>query len=119
VHARFQTPHIAILMHGALAIAYVSIRSFEELAAIFILGVMPLYALAVAGVLRLRVTRPELPRPYCTFGYPYVPIVFVAAVALILGNSLIETPGITGINLLITLSGVPVYFAWRAFSRRA
>lgn len=114
VHARFQTPHIAVLMHGAIAAAYVSMHSFEELTTIFILGLWPFYALATFAVILLRRRRPDLPRPYRTPGYPLVPLIFTCSSVLIFANSLIEQPRITFIDICVTLSGIPVYFMWSA-----
>lgn len=112
-HPRFETPHVAIVFAAAIACLYVSIRTFEELAATFVLGMVPFFAVATAGLLRLRRTRPELPRAYRTPGYPWIPVFYILAVVVILANALIETPGITLINIGIALAGIPVYLVWR------
>jgi APA family basic amino acid/polyamine antiporter len=117
VHPRFQTPHVAILIAGSIAVLYVSLHNFEELTAIFILGLWPFYTLAALAVIVLRFKRPTLARPYLTPGYPYVPLLFVGSSALVLINSLIEQPTVTLINTCITLSGIPVYFLWRVLTR--
>jgi APA family basic amino acid/polyamine antiporter len=100
-----------------VACTYASIRTFGQLAATFVLGLMPFYALAVIGVWRLRRLRPDAERPYRSFGYPWVLILYVAAVILVLGNALIHTPGIALINVAISLLGVPVYYLWKKFYR--
>jgi basic amino acid/polyamine antiporter, APA family len=112
VHPRFQTPHLAITLAAGLGIAYVSVRSFEQLAEAFILGIWPFYILAVWGVFRLRRMRPEAPRPYRAWGYPVVPLVFLAASAAMLMNALVRQPVSTLIGFGIILSGVPVYWFW-------
>ena len=117
VHPRYQTPHVAILAATGIACAYVSVRTFEQLAATFVLGLMPFYALAVLGVWRLRRTRPGAERPYRAFGYPWVLVLYVAAVLLVLGNALIHTPKIALVNVTISLAGIPVYFLWKKFYR--
>jgi APA family basic amino acid/polyamine antiporter len=119
IHPRFETPHAAVLASGLIAAVYASMRTFEQLAATFILGLWPFYALATAGVIVLRIRRPDLDRPYRTPGYPIVPIVFVCATTLVLANSLVEQPAITLANVAVTLLGIPVYFAWRWFGRRS
>ncbi|HUF27919.1 MAG TPA: amino acid permease [Gemmatimonadaceae bacterium] len=113
VHPRFATPWVAILVTGGLGIAYVSVRTFEQLAGAFVLGVWPFYALTVAGVFVLRHTRPELDRPYRTVGYPLVPLGFLLASVLLLGNALVEETGLTLFGFAVILAGVPVYFVWR------
>jgi basic amino acid/polyamine antiporter, APA family len=117
VHPRYQTPHVAILAASGIACAYVSVRSFEQLAATFVLGLMPFYALAVLGVRRLRHTRPDAERPYRAFGYPWVLVLYLGAVLLVLGNALIHTPAIALVNVAISLAGIPVYFLWKKFYR--
>jgi amino acid transporter len=117
VHPRFATPYVAIMVATGVACAYASVRTFGQLAATFVLGLMPFYALAVVGVWRLRRNRPEAERPYRSFGYPWVLVLYVAAVVLVLGNALIETPGIALINVGISLAGIPVYFVWKKLYR--
>ena len=117
VHPRFATPHIAIMVATGIACTYVSIRTFEQLAATFVLGLMPFYALAVIGVWRLRHTRPDVERPYRSFGYPWILVLYVAAVVLVLGNALIHTPRIALVNVAISLAGIPVYFIWKKLYR--
>jgi APA family basic amino acid/polyamine antiporter len=118
VHPRFKTPFVAIALAATLGIGYVSLRSFEQLADAFILGIWPFYALAVGAVFRLRRTRPDLERPYRTWGYPLVPIVFLLASVAMLANAVIESPGQTLFGFGVILVGIPVYFAWRAIKGR-
>lgn len=117
VHPRFQTPYVAIGLAVILGVAFVSLRTFEQLAGYFVLGIWPFYALAVGAVFLMRKRRPDLERPYRTVGYPVVPLVFLLASVLMLANSLIEQPLDTGISMGVILAGVPVYYVWRA-SRR-
>lgn len=117
VHPRFATPYVAIMVATGIACAYASIRTFGQLAATFVLGLMPFYALAVIGVWRLRQKRPDAERPYRSFGYPWVLVLYVAAVILVLGNALIQTPGIALVNVGISLAGIPVYYIWKKLYR--
>ena len=117
IHPRFATPARAVVLSGVIACLYASRQEFEQLAATFVLGLWPFYALAVAGVIVLRHKRPDQPRPYRTFGYPVVPVAFVAATFLILGNALITSPVSTGMNIGLTLLGIPVYFIWKRVTR--
>lgn len=113
VHPRRETPHVAILLATVLGIGYVSIRSFEELAEAFILGLWPFFMLAVLAVFRLRKTRQELRRPYRTWGYPAVPLLFLAVSAAMLLNALLAQPLATLYSFGIIASGTPVYWIWR------
>ena len=114
VSPRFQSPSVAIWLATALGTVYVLLNDFQELADKFILGIWPFYALAVAAVFVLRRTRPDLPRPYRTWGYPVVPLLFLLASLGMVLNALLTDPANTGITFGIILAGIPVYYVWRA-----
>src|SRR5207248_1470176 len=42
------------------------------------------YILTIAGVFRLRITRPNAERPYKAFGYPIIPALYIIGAATIL-----------------------------------
>jgi len=71
------------------------------------------YILTIAGVFRLRHTRPDVERPYRAFGYPVVPALYIAGATLILLMLFLYQRATTWPGLIIVLLGVPVYFAWR------
>ena len=112
VHPRGKTPHVAILTATALGVGYVSVRTFEELAEAFILGLWPFFMLAVLAVFKLRRTRPEAPRAYRTWGYPVVPAVFLGVSGTMLLNSLLTQPLPTLFSFGIIASGLPVFWLW-------
>jgi len=113
VSPRFSTPSVAIWLATALGVVYVLLNDFQQLADKFILGIWPFYALAVAGVYVLRRTRPELPRPYRTVGYPVVPALFLLASVGMVVNALVTDPVDTGVTFGIIAAGVPVFFIWQ------
>jgi len=104
--------------HTALALVFVWSRTFEQLTEAFILGMWPFLALAVAGVIVLRLTRPGLSRPYRTPGYPVVPIVFIAGTLWVVGSALVARPLTTLAGVAFTLLGIPVYQVWKKAVRR-
>jgi APA family basic amino acid/polyamine antiporter len=73
------------------------------------------YILTIAAVFRLRSTRPDVPRPYRTFGYPIIPALYIAAAATILVVLLIYRPATTWPGFVIVMLGVPFF----AFLRRS
>jgi APA family basic amino acid/polyamine antiporter len=113
VHPRYKTPYAAILLATALGIAYVSLRTFEQLADAFILGIWPFYALAVGAVYVLRARRPDFPRPYRTVGYPIVPAIFLIASVGMLLNALISDPWLTLACFGVIVAGIPVFLFWK------
>jgi APA family basic amino acid/polyamine antiporter len=75
------------------------------------------YALTVLGIFVLRRTRPDAPRPYRSWGYPVVPGLYILLCTAILVVLLAEKPTFTWPGLVIVLSGVPVFYAWRRFGK--
>ncbi len=115
VHPRYRTPYVAVALAGGLGIAFVSVRSFEQMAGAFVLGIWPFYALAVGSVILLRRRRPEAERPYRVPGYPLLPIVFLLASVGMLGGVLVSAPGTTLLSFGVILAGIPVFRLWRTF----
>src|SRR5215208_6177147 len=113
ISPRFQSPSVAVWLATVLGVIYVLLNDFQQLADKFILGIWPFYALAVGAVFVLRRKRPDLHRPYRTVGYPIVPLVFLLASVLMLGNSLMTDPVPTMRDLGIILAGIPVFLFWR------
>jgi APA family basic amino acid/polyamine antiporter len=109
VHPRFQTPHLTTLVTGAivtLASGFTPIGVLGELVSI---GTLFAFVVVSLGVLVLRRTRPDLPRPFRAPGSPWVPALSVlASLALMLG-----LPWATWERLLIWMAiGVVIYFAY-------
>jgi APA family basic amino acid/polyamine antiporter len=71
------------------------------------------YVLTIAGLFRLRVTRPEAPRPYKAFGYPVVPALYMVGATVLVAVLVVYRPMTTWPGLLIVLAGVPVYYVWK------
>jgi APA family basic amino acid/polyamine antiporter len=75
------------------------------------------YILTIAGLFRLRKTRPDAERPYRAFGYPLVPAFYIVAAAVILAILFLYRPATTIPGVVIVAIGVPVYFVFRARSQ--
>ena len=114
VHPRYRTPHMAITSMAVLGVAYLALQSFEQLIEAFILASLPFWALSVASVFVFRHRLPDAPRVYRTPGYPVVPFLFVAALTMLLANSLYAHPAATVTTLAAVLAGVPLYYWWRS-----
>jgi amino acid transporter len=112
VHPRFGTPGRSLVLATALGVVFVSIREFADLADQFIIGIWPFYALGVAAVFVLRRRAPKAERPYRVWGYPVVPILFLLTSVYLLGNYMITETRIFLADVLVILSGIPVYLIW-------
>ena len=93
VDPRTSSPVGAVVLCTVLGVIFILIRTFQDLADQFIIGIWPFYALAVASVFVLRRRRPDLERPYRTWGYPIVPLLFLLGAVFLLGNYLVSQPG--------------------------
>jgi APA family basic amino acid/polyamine antiporter len=71
------------------------------------------YILTVAGLFRLRHTRPDAPRPYRAWGYPWLPALYILGAAIVLAVLFCYRTATTWPGLLIIGSGIPVYFLLR------
>ncbi|HUI42451.1 MAG TPA: amino acid permease [Terriglobia bacterium] len=118
VNPRFHTPAVAIAAQAVLASIFALTGAYETLYTKAIYSEWIFYALVTAGLLILRRRRPELRRPYRTWGYPAVPLLFVAIAALLLGDTLRERPADALWCLGLVASGIPAYGIWRWLKAR-
>src|SRR5215204_2406133 len=70
------------------------------------------YVLMVGAVIVMRRKAPELERPYRTFGYPLVPLVYIILAMLFIIDLAILAPSTSGIGYLLVFTGIPIYFLW-------
>ena len=113
VHPRYKTPAFAILAQGVWAAVLIVSGSYETLIDYAMFAIWLSYVFMIAGVLVLRRTQPDLPRPYKMWGYPVTPLLFLGVALWFLGNMLVTrpTPSLAALGLIA--AGVPVYFVWR------
>jgi APA family basic amino acid/polyamine antiporter len=83
-----------------------------------IFGEWIFFGLTVLAVIILRKKRPNIPRPYKTFGYPITPIFFILSALLISMNTLIKEFWNAMAGLAIILLGLPAYFYWKKKSSK-
>lgn len=69
------------------------------------------YVLTIAGLFRLRRTRPDIERPYRAFGYPLLPALYIALATGVGLGLLVWKPAYTWPGLAIVLLGVPIFYA--------
>jgi APA family basic amino acid/polyamine antiporter len=71
------------------------------------------YGLMVAAVIIMRKKAPQVERPYRTFGYPIVPLIYIALALLFVIDLGYLAPRTSGVGYLIVLTGLPAYLIWR------
>lgn len=76
------------------------------------------YVLTIIGIYILRAKRPDAERPYKAIGYPILPAIYILMGIAFCTLLIIYKPNFTWPGLIIVLTGVPVYYLWKAFGRR-
>jgi APA family basic amino acid/polyamine antiporter len=113
-HPKYRTPHVSIVAISVWSIILsLFFGTFEQLFTYVVFGQWIFFGLTVAAVIVLRKKRPDLPRPYKTWGYPVTPVLFILAAVFISMNSLINEFRNAVVGLVIILLGVPAYFYWK------
>ena len=119
-----KVPAWGLVLQGVWASALVLPRTYNPATGVYgnlysnlldyvVSAALIFYVLTIAGVFRLRKTRPDADRPYRAFGYPVVPALYIVGAATILLALFAYRTATTWPGLVIVLLGVPVYFAWR------
>lgn len=111
--ARSGTPAVATSLQTACTLALLWTGSFESLVIYASVGLSLFSMLAVSAVYVLRRTRPDLPRPFRTPGYPVTPAVYLVVTGVLTWAAFSERRVVSTYALLSILAGVPVYYAWR------
>ncbi len=110
VHPGSKAPTRSIALQGAISSVMVLSGTFDQILTVmgFALGIFPLFA--VAGVFRLK---PSGTTGTTFSGYPWAPLLYLAAGACILLLSFFQRPGESSLAILSVLIGVPVYVYFR------
>ncbi|MDR3611496.1 MAG: amino acid permease [Ignavibacteriaceae bacterium] len=103
-------PANALIIQAVWASILCISGNYGQLLDYVIFAVLIFYMLTIAGVYILRKKKPDAPRPYKAFGYPYLPALYIILAASISIILLINKPQYTWPGLLIVLLGIPVYF---------
>lgn len=118
--SRHHTPGAAILFQALLSIAFLFFFDFNQLTDNVVFISFFFYGLAAVGLLVLRKTHPDLPRPYRVWGYPFIPIAYIVTAFTFVGYLLYQQfseLSVDNLNrlvgLLVVFAGLPVYFWYR------
>lgn len=117
VHPRFGTPAVAVVSCSVWAMFLAATGTFEQLFTYVVFVGWIFYALGGIAIFVYRRRQPDAVRPFRVPGYPITPLLFVAAAAAVVVNTVVTQPGRAALGLIVTAVGVPFFFVWRA--RRA
>ena len=103
-------PVAATLLQFAIVLVLLLTSTFEKVTTLVLFSLQFCSFLTVLGVIVLRFTRPALPRPYKTWGYPVTPVVFLAISAWMLVHICLEKPRESLWALAVMALGLGIYF---------
>ena len=110
VHPTYSTPHIAVVTLTGWSMVLCLSGTYEQLFTYVMFASILFSTAAGAALFRLRRTHPNHPRPYVTWGYPIVPLLFVVGSGAFVVNTLLERPQESIAGLGLVMLGVPVYW---------
>ena len=96
---------------GAANVTYGNV--YTQLLEYIVSADLVFYALMVGAVIVMRRTAPTVERPYRTFGYPVMPVIYIALALLLVIDLAVLKWRTSGIGYLLVLTGIPIYFIWR------
>jgi amino acid transporter len=114
VHAKFHTPHVAIIIYATLVFAFTISGAFRPLALLATISQLLIYLVVCLGVLRLRRVRGRVSGAFRTPGGPIVPVVGAAAVLWLLSHSTAAEVAAVAILLMAATT----YYAIRTRQRQ-
>jgi basic amino acid/polyamine antiporter, APA family len=113
VNPRFRTPVRALIFQAILASLFALTGTYESLFSLYIFTVFIFYGLQTYAVIRLRRTEPTLSRPYRTWGYPVIPVLFIVGAIALTVSQCVHSPLPSAVSLAIMFIGLFFYRSWR------
>ncbi|MHC1764052.1 MAG: amino acid permease [Verrucomicrobiia bacterium] len=109
VHPRFRTPHVTTILTGVAVAGFAAVSNINEVVELCNIGTLFAFVLVAAGIIVLRRTEPNRPRPFRTPLYPWVPLGAIVSCLWLM----IELPGVTWARFLLWLGvGLVIYFIY-------
>ncbi len=113
VHPRYHTPVKSLGVQAVWSCLLTLSGTYSQLLTYVISAALLFYILTVWGLVVLRKTQPDLPRPYRALGYPYLPVLYVMMAVAVLASNLIGDPRNSWPGFAIIAVGLPAYLYWR------
>ncbi|HEV8588721.1 MAG TPA: amino acid permease [Pyrinomonadaceae bacterium] len=118
VSPRTHVPIRSLVVLGVWSCVIALSGSYDQLTDSAIFALTLFYAFVAGSVFIFRRRMPDAPRPYRTWGYPIVPIVFIVVDAWLIFRTIWDNPKQSAIGLGLILIGLPVYLIWARRDRR-
>ncbi len=109
IHPRFRTPHVTTTITGVLVALTAALFPINVLGQLVSMGTLLAFAIVCAGVVLLRRTDPDIPRPFRAPGMPWIGIAGVLVCLYLMA----VLPLATWRRLLVWLAiGLAIYFTY-------
>ena len=114
IHPRFQSPSTSLVVQALLTTGLLlAVGRFQQLFELAIFSEWLFYMITSTTIFYYR-RRETTSKTYRVWGYPVVPMLFVAAAAVLLYYSYLENLKNSILGSLVILSGIPLYFVFRS-----
>jgi basic amino acid/polyamine antiporter, APA family len=112
VHPKYKTPYTSTWIIGTIAAFVGALLPLEKLAELVNIGTLFAFTVVSLGVIILRYTQPDLPRPFRCPGVPVIPAIAIFACLFLISNLAVFTWIAFAVWFLV---GLIIYFT---YSRR-
>jgi APA family basic amino acid/polyamine antiporter len=113
IHPRFQSPSTSLVVQGLLTTGLLlAVGRFQQLFELAIFAEWLFYMITATTIFVYRRRQPKA-ATYRVWGYPVVPVLFIAAAAVLLYFSYAENWKNSLLGTAVILLGIPLHFIWR------
>lgn len=118
VHPGTKTPVVALLVNLGVGLVTLATGKTGDIILIAVFGALTLYALASAAVIKLRISEPQLERPYHAPLYPLTPIVAFILSLVCIGAMIWRYPTLALIYSAILVGSYVLFLVFVPAERR-
>jgi APA family basic amino acid/polyamine antiporter len=109
VHPKFRTPYVSTILTGCVALIFAGILPISVLSELVSIGTLLAFVIVCIGIIVLRKTKPNIPRPFRT---PWVPLIPILGAVVCLAQ-MVSLPFGTWLRLLVWMGiGFMIYFTY-------
>jgi APA family basic amino acid/polyamine antiporter len=119
VHPRYRVPTKAILWQAVWSSLLCLSGTYQALFEYVVFALVIFFAATGLAVIILRFKQPQAQRPYKTWGYPVIPLLFVLINLGVFVNTIVAQPLQSLVGLIILLIGIPAFLYWKSKEKKS
>jgi len=119
IHPRFHVPTKAIFWQAVWSSLLCLSGTYQALFEYVVFALVIFFAATGLAVIILRFKQPEAQRPYKTWGYPVIPLLFVLINLGVFVNTITAQPLQSLVGLIILLIGIPAFLYWKSKEKKS